>query len=70
MSTAAPSELLRLWKLEQLSVEMAIGHVLQNLVKQHEMLHTMNTNLAKSNLPVESPISDRPSLMTGKKVSA
>jgi len=57
--------------LEQVSIEMAIGHVLQNLVKQQEMLHTINTNLARSNLPVETPTtSDKPSLKARKKVRA
>jgi ribosomal protein S17 len=29
----APEKLLNLWKREEISVEMAIGHILQNLVK-------------------------------------
>jgi hypothetical protein len=33
MSTMAPEKLLNLWKREEISVEMAIGHILQNLVK-------------------------------------
>ncbi len=33
MGTMTPEKLLQLWKLEKISVEMAIGHVLQNLVK-------------------------------------
>ncbi|MEZ4662773.1 MAG: hypothetical protein R2911_34930 [Caldilineaceae bacterium] len=43
-------------EIEQISVEMAMGHVLQNLVKQEEMLHAININLAKSDLHVGNPI--------------
>jgi len=42
MSTITPEELLTAWKLEQVSVEMAIGHILQNLVKQQTALDTHN----------------------------
>ena len=34
MATLPPKELLALWKREQLSVEMATGHMLQQLVAQ------------------------------------
>lgn len=33
MGTVSPEELARLWRQEQLSVEMAIGHITQNLVQ-------------------------------------
>jgi ABC-type transporter Mla subunit MlaD len=32
MGTISPEELARLWREEALSVEMAIGHITQNLV--------------------------------------
>ncbi len=32
MSTVTPQELLKAWKLEQMTVEMTMGHVVQNLV--------------------------------------
>jgi len=34
MSTVTPQALLKAWKLEQVTVEMSIGHILQNLVAQ------------------------------------
>lgn len=33
MGTVPPEELARLWRQERLSVEMAIGHITQNLVQ-------------------------------------
>ena len=33
MGTVTPEELLKRWTLEKLPVEMAIGHILQNLLK-------------------------------------
>ncbi|MFN8489197.1 MAG: hypothetical protein U0350_16540 [Caldilineaceae bacterium] len=41
MSTQTPSELLNLWKQEQMTAEMAIGHILQNLVKQQAALEAL-----------------------------
>ncbi len=45
MSTVTPEELLKLWKLEKVTVEMAIGHTLQNLVKVHAAIETLDTSL-------------------------
>ncbi|NNJ10284.1 hypothetical protein EKD04_008085 [Chloroflexales bacterium ZM16-3] len=46
MSTVPPKELVRLWSQEQITVEMAVGHIMQNLAKlqdaidaQRQMLH-------------------------------
>lgn len=47
MGTMDPNELLKLWTLEQVSVEMAIGHILQNLVKMSIALEAHNTLLCK-----------------------
>jgi len=35
MSTVPPAELLKSWTLENMTSEMTIGHMLQNLVKLH-----------------------------------
>lgn len=35
METMSPNELLKLWKLEEITVEMSIGHILQNDHSQH-----------------------------------
>ena len=38
MATVSPEELLRLWTHEKISPDMAIGHIIQNLV----LLHSTN----------------------------
>ena len=45
MGTITPDELLKLWKLEKVTVEMAIGHILQNLIKVHAATETLDTSL-------------------------
>lgn len=40
MSTLSPSALLKAWAVDNMPPEMAIGHVLQNLVKLASMLET------------------------------
>ncbi len=41
MSTMTPTELLNLWQQEQITIEMSIGHILQNLVKQQFVLESL-----------------------------
>lgn len=38
MGTMSPEELAQLWRQERLSVDMAIGHITQNLVHLHGAL--------------------------------
>lgn len=38
MSTTTPSALFKAWSQETLPIEMAMGHTLQNLVKQQTLL--------------------------------
>lgn len=38
MGTMSPDELARLWRQEQITVEMAIGHMTQNLVQLQRAL--------------------------------
>lgn len=45
MGTVTPTKLLNLWAQENISVEMAIGHILQNLVLQQKNLDTANSAL-------------------------
>ena len=47
MSTVTPQELLKLWTLEKVTVEMAIGHILQNLVKAQTSAQNRDTLLYK-----------------------
>ncbi len=43
MSTIPSSELLRLWKIEKLPIERAIGHILQNLTNIQKSVDVINT---------------------------
>ena len=45
MSTMPPDELLKLWKLEKLPLEMAMGHVLQNLVRMQTTIESHDASL-------------------------
>ena len=53
MGTMTPSELLKLWKLEKLSVEMAVGHILQNLVNMHTAIEIADASLYKLRADVD-----------------
>lgn len=48
MGTISPTKLLRLWKLEEITPEMAIGYLIQNQVQREKTLQTMA--LSYSNL--------------------
>lgn len=43
MSAIPSSELLRLWKIEKLPIEQAIGHILQNLANIQKSVDVVNT---------------------------
>ncbi len=45
MSFYTPSELLRLWQREQLTAEQALGHVLQIVHAQQQMLQAQQQRL-------------------------
>jgi hypothetical protein len=45
MGTVTPTELLKLWAQEDVSIEMAIDHILQNFVLQQKNLDTTNSAL-------------------------
>ena len=46
MATVPPDELLRLWSKENVTPEMAIGHLIQNLVQQHAMIVALQGTLS------------------------
>lgn len=48
MFTYLPKTLLDLWKKSKLSVEMAIGHILQRFVAHHERLRASERQLGQS----------------------
>ena len=54
MAAVAPTELLRQWELEQITSEMAIGQLIQNQVKQQELLesNSHNSNFADISLAI------------------
>ena len=53
MGTITPEELLKLWKLEKMPVEMAIGHILQNLVNMRTTIESTDTTLYKLRADVD-----------------
>ncbi len=70
MGTLPPQELLKKWKHEEITVEMAIGHMLlQHLVKIFAALEIIKTTLNKLCTDVDSLIAHtgmKP-IQTGKK---
>lgn len=53
MGALTPTELLTLWKQEQVTVEMTIGHLVQNLVKQQTTLDALVTALGRLRVDVD-----------------
>lgn len=45
MGTISSKELLKLWRLEKLTVEMAIGHIIQNLINIQKTVDVTNTDI-------------------------
>ena len=65
MGTKPLDELMMLWKHEKMTVEMAIGHIIQNIVLLKEENNMRSTLLYKlradvSNLIVKSEIQSDP----------
>ena len=70
MGTLSPQELLKKWELEEITVEMAVGHILQHLVKILAILETIKITLRKLRVDVDSLIAHtgmRPNLQGKKK---
>lgn len=68
MATYAPAELLQLWKTEQITVEMATGHLLQQLVKLYNDLETQRAAMINLRADVDRLIAHTqlPPLVKGK----
>jgi len=45
MGTMPPQDLLKKWEREEITVEMAVGHILQHLVKILTTLQAINITL-------------------------
>ncbi len=56
MAAVAPAELLQQWKLDQITPEMAIGQLIQNQVKQQELLERNSRTLSIIRIDVDSLI--------------
>jgi hypothetical protein len=72
MGTLSPQELLKKWEHEEITVEMAIGHILQHLVKMLAALETIKTTLRKLRADVDSlmaHIGMKPNVKSKKKKS-
>ena len=54
MGMSTPEELLRLWATEHISADMAIGQVLQHLVKMQVTVEQLNRNVSSLRLQVEN----------------
>ncbi len=52
MGTIAPNELIKQWEIEEITVEMAIGHILQNLVSLQKTINA--TNLSQRRLRTDT----------------
>ena len=71
MGALTPTELFTLWKQEQVTVEMSIGHMVQNLVKQQTTIEALVSSLGKMRVDLDrlSASADRPKPDTkGKKL--
>ena len=71
MGALTPTELLTLWKQEQVTVEMSIGHMVQNLVKQQTTIDALTSALGKMRADLDrlSAPTDKPKPDTkGKKL--
>ncbi len=54
MSTYPPEQLLQLWKSEQIDSQMVIGHLLQNLVAQAELVSKLNAAQVRVKLDMDN----------------
>jgi len=68
MSTYEPKQLLHLWQLEQMDSEMIIGHLLQNLVVQHEAMKKVNLSLMRLQLDLDNLAQQGKSQSTSKSL--
>ena len=56
MGTLPPQDLLKEWTLEKLTVEMATGHTVQNLVKLQQAIDAINITLYNLRADIDSLI--------------
>lgn len=56
MGTIPPQELLKKWEREEITAEMAIGHILQYVVKVEAALETIKVTLSQFLATIDSLI--------------
>ncbi|MCP4369798.1 MAG: hypothetical protein GY797_17040 [Deltaproteobacteria bacterium] len=56
MGTMPPQDLLKKWEREEITVEMAIGHILQNFAKIQTAIDAINLTLYNLRAMVDSLI--------------
>ncbi|HXV97362.1 MAG TPA: hypothetical protein VEC93_02995 [Anaerolineae bacterium] len=56
MATITPNELLSLWTREKITIDMAIGHILQNLVDMQRAYDARNITMYNLRADVDSLI--------------
>jgi hypothetical protein len=56
MGTMPPQELLKKWQLEKVTVEMAIGHLIQSLVKLYKTVEKLSISIYNLRADVDSLI--------------
>ncbi len=56
MGTMPPQELIKKWEREEITVEMAIGHILQHLAKIQTVIDAINLTLYNLRATVDSLI--------------
>lgn len=56
MGTVSPDELLRLWELEQITLEMAVGYLIQNQVKHDKAIQAANLSRSSLRADIDSLI--------------
>lgn len=56
MGTLKPEELLKTWSIGTITVEMAIGHLIQNLVKLFKTIEKLTTSIYNLRADVDSLI--------------
>ncbi len=60
MATISPNELLRLWSGESLTSEIAIGHLIQNLIQQQATIAAIQSSLSTLRSDIERTSSQPP----------
>ena len=64
MGTMPPKDILTLWARDRMSVEMAVGHILQNLAKLQATVEANHRKIHQLQFTLESSKADWPTNLT------